>query len=227
MGEHSTDHRSAVQASLPKQPALVIALAHFFSFIFHPLFIPVLGGIYIAFWQPGYFMGVPVKEKTMVVLRMVLNTLFFPAVTVLLLKGLGFIKSVFLKTQRDRIIPIVASNFFYFWMFLVFKNHEATPPVLTGFMFGIFLSSSAALLANIYFKISLHALGMGSLCGLVLVIIFSSFSYPVFLPAMLIFLLTGLVCTSRLLVSDHTTFDISSGILISILCQLIGALLWG
>lgn len=157
---------------------------------------------------------------------MVLNTLFFPAFTVLLLKGVGFIKSVFLKTQRERIIPYVASNIFYFWMFLVFKNHEVIPPVLTGFMFGIFLASAAALLANIYFKVSMHALGMGALCGLILVIIFSGFPYPVFLPAMVIFLVTGLVCTSRLLVSDHSLFDINAGILISILCQLIGAIFW-
>ena len=88
-------------------------------------------------------------------------------------------------------------------------------------MFGVFIASSAALIANIYFKISMHALGVGSLCGLMLIIIFSGFTYPVFLTSMLVFLITGFVGTSRLIVSDHRPFEIYSGVFIAILCQLI------
>jgi hypothetical protein len=35
-------------------------------------------------------------------------------------------------------------------------------------------------------------------------------------------LLTGIVCTSRLLVSDHTNTEIYAGLFVGILCQLIG-----
>ena len=35
-------------------------------------------------------------------------------------------------------------------------------------------------------------------------------------------LLTGIVCTSRLLVSDHTNAEIYIGLMVGILCQLIG-----
>jgi hypothetical protein len=143
------------------------------------------------------------------------------------LKGLGFIKSIFLKTQRERIIPYIAANIFYFWMYLVFRSQPDVPPVLTGFIFGIFLSSSVALLANIYFKISMHALGLGALSGLMISIIFSGPSYNIFLPAMIIFLITGFVATSRMIVSDHTPFDIYTGIFIGIICQFIGAVFIG
>lgn len=202
-------------------PFVVRALAHLFSFVFHPLFIPLIAAWFLAFVQPGYFTGISPNEKTLIVIRVGYNTIFYPALTVLLLKALGFIKSIFLKTQRERIVPYIATNIFYFWVFLVFSNQEAVPQILTGFMFGAFLASSAALIANIYFKISMHALGVGSLCGLALIIIFSGFTYPVFLTTMLIFLITGFVCTSRLIVSDHRPFDIYSGIFIGILCQLI------
>ena len=93
--------------------------------------------------------------------------------------------------------------------------------ILTAFIFGIFLSSSFALLANIYFKISMHALGVGAFSGLMLVIIFSSFTYAIFLPAMLVFLLTGFVCTSRMIISNHTPFDIYTGIFFGIVSQVI------
>lgn len=195
--------------------------AQFFSVIFHPLFIPVIGAWFLAFVQPGYFTGISPRDKMHDVIIVGYNTIFYPAVSVLLLKGLGFIKSIFLKTQRERIAPYIITNFFYFWVFLVFRNQPDVPLILTGFIFGIFLASSAALIANIYYKISMHALGVGALCGLVVIIIFSGFTYPVFLTTMLVFVITGIVSTSRLVVSDHKPFHIYSGILIAVLCQLI------
>ena len=205
----------------PSQPLIARFLAHVLSFVFHPLFIPVIGTWYLAFIQPGYFTGMPPQEKWMIVIRVGYNTIFYPALTVLLLKAVGFIKSILLKTQRERIIPYIATNIFYFWMYLVFKNQEEVPLILTGFIFGIFLASSVALIANIYFKISMHALGVGALTGLMLIIIFSGFTYAVFLPAMLVFIVTGLVCTSRMIVSDHSPFDIYAGILFGVISQFI------
>ncbi|MEO9022553.1 MAG: hypothetical protein ABI290_10510 [Ginsengibacter sp.] len=210
-----------------KFPVVLRALAHLFSFVFHPLFIPVIAAWYLAYIQPGYFTGVDPKEKLLTVIRVGYNTIFYPALTILLLKALGFIKTIFLKTQRERIVPYIATNIFYFWMFLVFSHQPEVPSVLTGFVFGIFLTSSAALIANIYFKISMHALGVGSLCGLMLVIIFSGFTYAVFLLVMITFIITGLVCTSRMILSAHKPVDIYSGLIISILCQLIAYSIFG
>lgn len=204
-----------------KFPLLIKWFAHFFSFIFHPLFIPVIAAWFLAFVQPGFFTGISSREKTLIVIRVGYNTIFYPVLTVLLLKALGFINSIFLKTQKERIIPYIATNIFYFWMFLVFKNQPEVPVILTSFVFGAFLVSSLALIANIYFKISMHALGVGALCGLMLIIIFSGFSYAIFVTVMLTFIITGLVSSSRMIVSDHKPFDIYSGIVASILCQLI------
>lgn len=197
--------------------------ARLFSYIFHPLFIPVIATWYLAFIHEGYFTGIAPHEKGFILIRVALNTIMFPGLTVLLLKALGFIKSIFLKTQRERIIPYIAANIFYFWMYLVFRSQHEVPSILTGFIFGVFLSSSVALFANSYFKISMHALGMGALSGLLLLIIFSGSPYSVFLAAMLAFLITGFVSTSRLIVSDHLPFDIYTGIFFGIICQFISA----
>ncbi len=215
-----TNHQNPLGAREP-QPLVLRMVAYVFSVLFHPLFIPVMATWFLAFLQPGYFTGMPTHDKMMILVRVASNTIFFPLLTVLLLKAVGFIKSIFLKTQRERIIPYVATNLFYFWMYLVFKNQAEVPQILTSFVFGIFLASSLALIANIYFKISMHALGVGALSGLMLIIVFSGLSYAIFLPAMVVFIIAGLVCTSRLIISDHTPFDIYSGLLIGILCQLI------
>ena len=148
---------------------------------------------------------------------------FFPALTVFLLKAIGFIDSIFLKTQKDRIIPIIASNLFFFWMYLVFRNQLEIPLILTSFTFGVFLASSFALLANIYLRISLHAIGVGGSLGLFLVILYTNPEIPATLPLMLTILLTGLVCTSRMIVGKHTQAEIYLGIAIGLVAQLIAS----
>ncbi len=214
---------TTLETAAPGQGVVQKIFAYFFSTIFHPLFIPVIAVACLAFVLQGYFVGMSVTDKRMILVRVAVNTIFFPFVTILLLKGLGFIKSIFLKSRRERIIPYVAANIFYFWVFLVFHNQPEVPLIVTSFMLGIFLASSVGLVANSFFKISMHALGMGALAGLLLVMIFTGYPDGIFLPMMIVLALTGLVCTSRLMISDHSYFDISSGLLIGLLCQAIAA----
>lgn len=210
-------------ASAPSgYPLFIRGWAMLFSILFHPLFIPVIVVAYLAYVQQGFYTGIPLHEKSMTIARVAVNTIFFPMVTILLLKGLGFIQSVFLRTSRERIIPFVASNIFYFWIFLVFRNQPEVPLITTAYMLGIFLASSGGLVLNSFFKISMHGLGMGSFLGLLLAIIFfTPYTTALFLPFLMVILLTGAVGTSRLILSDHTLFEFNSGVIVGILSQLI------
>lgn len=150
---------------------------------------------------------------------------FFQGLAVLLLKAVGFIDTIFLKTQRDRIIPYITAGIFYFWTYLVFKNQPSIPSILTAFVFGAFTASYVALIANIYLKVSMHAIGMGALLGLLFIVLKSTNStIGIPGPLMVAFVISGLVCTSRLLISDHTTKEIYVGLLIGIVSQVVAAL---
>lgn len=198
--------------------------AHLFSYIFHPLFIPLYVTCFLAFIHPGYFSGFSLMGKKKLLLLVALNAVAFPAITVLLLKGLGFIDSLFLKTQKDRIIPYIASMTFFFWTQYVLREQSYVPRILVAFMFGVFISSSAALIANIYYKISMHAIGMGGLVGLFLVIMQQNTLLMTW-PLSLAILLAGLVCTSRMIVSDHRPKEIYAGLMVGLVCQFVGAVI--
>ncbi len=217
---HAAEYSSA---NTYKPAGIIIFFAKVFSYIFHPLFIPLYATWYLVFIHHGFFAGFGEKEKTWILLRVTLNMVFFPALTVLLLKGVGFIESIFLKKQRDRIIPYMASGIFFFWMYLVFRNQPEIPNILTAFTFGVFLASSFALLANIYFKISMHALGCGGLLGLMIVVLNINASPPFTIPFMILILITGIVFTSRLILSAHTQKEIYMGLFFGFLSQIIGA----
>jgi len=205
-----------------RQPSIVRFFAYFFSYIFHPLFIPLYVTWFLAFVHPSYFSGIGEHDKVYVLIRVAYIMIFFPLVTVFLLKQLNLIKSFFLHTQQDRIIPYIACGIYFFWMYIVFHNDENMPKILTGFILGVFLSSSAALIANIYYKISMHAIGMGGMLGLFLVVMWQNTMLMTW-PLSLAFLITGITCTSRLIISDHQPKEIYMGLLVGLLFQFIAA----
>ncbi|WP_018615111.1 hypothetical protein [Segetibacter koreensis] len=209
------------QAEFPLPQARIFKLlAAFFSYLFHPLFISVYVAAYLIYLHPYSFFAFDPQQKFLRLLSIFVITAFFPAFTVLLLWRLQFADSILLKTQKERIIPYVASIIYFFWAFFVARNLEGTPPIMVSFFLGTFLCASAALMANNYFKISMHALAVGGaatfmiLAGLVT-------GQPMGPAIAIATLITGIVCTSRLIVSDHHPMEIYWGLILGALSQLV------
>lgn len=197
----------------------LIGGAKIISFLLHPLFVGVMMMFYITYMHPTIFIAVSEKGRFYKFLTFVVNNVMFPVLVVLLLKGLGFTKSVILDTQKERIIPYVASIIFFFNSYNTFRNQPDSPQILTDMCQGIFLSVCLALVLNNFSKISMHAIGMGGMLGLVIVIIFTGQAYAIW-PLTVAVLLTGLVCTARLIVSDHTKEDLVLGLMLGIGTQI-------
>ncbi len=193
--------------------------ANLLSYLFHPLFVPLYVISFLVYIHPSFFSGFSAAAKKQTLAIVFLNLIFFPLVSVLLLKAVGFIDSIFLRTRKDRIIPYMACGIFFFWAYTVFHKQEIYPPIMASFVLGVFFASSVGLLANIYFKISMHAIGMGGLLGALALVIKSNTMLMTW-PMALGILLTGLVCTARFVVSDHTEKEIYSGLLAGFLCQI-------
>ena len=194
----------------------------FFSYLFHPVFIPVYASLFLIYIHPSAFAGFSEQEKKQTVLIILLNLAFFPLISVLLLRAVGFIDSVYLRSQKDRIIPYIASGIFYFWTYTVFRQQPQYPLLLTSFVLGIFLASSAALIANIYLKISMHAIAMGGWLGFFL-IISNTQTMLMTWPIAVVLLLTGLVSSARLLTNSHKPNEVYAGILVGIVTQVVAA----
>jgi hypothetical protein len=145
---------------------------------------------------------------------------FFPLVTVLLAKGLGFLDSVFLKTQKERIIPYIACGVYYFWMSYVLRNQPQFSKEVVQLSIAIFIASSLGLLVNIYMKVSMHAISMGIMLVFMSLLSFTQAgSYTFYMSVA--FFIAGLVCTARFIVSDHTQKEIYAGLLAGGISQLL------
>ncbi len=216
---------STAPATMVAWPGPVRMFAQVVSFVFHPLFIPSYITAYLLYADPYAFAGLNDKLKALKLVSVAFSTAFLPLFSVALMKQLGFIKSIFLRLQKDRIIPYIVCMIFYFWAWYVSKNlHDSSS--LVAMLLAVFLSCIAGMMANIYYKISMHGIAVGALMVLFLWMAFTS-AVPlgIYLPAAI--LVTGLVCTARFIISDHNSFEIYSGLLLGGLCQLVAIAIAG
>ncbi|MFL5738677.1 MAG: hypothetical protein ACJ75B_00560 [Flavisolibacter sp.] len=190
------------------QPPAVRIGARIISYLFHPLFLP----LYLAWfmiYEARLFPERTSWEKTIVLIQFFVYYTFLPLITTLLSKGLGFIQSIHLRTQKDRILPYVVCEIFYFWAWYVFRNlHFPKPIVLFGL--SVFLACSLGLLINAYIKVSMHAISVGVLSALLLITgNMSSINYGPYISIAL--LISGLTGTARLIDSNHSTTEVYTG----------------
>lgn len=223
------DHQLAVDSLQPgngkdnetplfKEPLFVRIMAHTVSILFHPLFIPAYVAGFVIYLHPYAYAGIPDKFKMFRLLSIVVSTSLLPAFSVFLLWRLDFIQSIYLRTQRERIIPYAIALIFYFWVWYVFKNLPDSPLVMKQFLLGVFLAVCGSWMANIFFKVSMHGAAVG---GLIMFFLLQSIKDPVLggsYLAMAIFI-TGLVCTARLIVGGHSRQEVYSGLVIGALAQ--------
>lgn len=200
-------------------PRSLVWASKIISFLFHPLVVGVMMAWYLIYMTPGYYQYLEPKIRSLSLATVFVNNFIFPVVVVLLLKGLGFIDSIYLRTQKDRIVPYMASIIFFFWTWYVFYNRYSAPQILRDSLQGIFYASIVASAANIYFKISMHAIGVGGLVGMMVVALFSGHLIGL-VPLALAVLISGMVMTARMVTGDHQQGDMLAGFLVGFLAQM-------
>ncbi len=203
-------------------PRPVIYLAKFISVVFHPLLVGVYMAAYIIYINPSYYAYVPRTNAFRNLITVANNNVIFPLLVVLLMRGLGFSKSIYLKTTKERIVPYMASIIFFFWTWNTFYHLQGIPQVMRDMTQGIFYAAVIGMIANIYFKISMHAMGVGGLIGLMMVVLMDGQMYSG-LPFVVALLIGGMVMSSRLITDDHQPGDVASGFIVGVMSQVIAA----
>jgi hypothetical protein len=188
------------------------------SYLFHPVFMPLYITLLLHYLVPQDFNGFTPLQYKQWLANIGLTMVFFPLFTVLLLKGLGFLKSFQMEQPKDRIIPLMATMIFYFWSCHVFNNIPS-PLILKSFIMGSFWGIIVLFMINIFVKISLHTAAAGAMLGILLVLLFH---YPsaLALPLVVATLVALLLGWARLICGAHTRAELVLGYLSGILVQL-------
>lgn len=197
--------------------------ARIITYLFHPMFMPVVMAIVISYLNKSEFVGITDAQRGSILLNIILNTIFFPLITTLLLKALGFIESIQLRTSKERIIPLIATMIFYFWNYWSLK-HLNTPLSLRVLMLGAYWGVILVFMANIFIKVSMHTAAAGGAIGIVIVSMMIG-NYNLLIPLLFTMLIAGIIGTARMVLQAHKPGEVWLGYLIGILVQL-GAYLY-
>lgn len=180
---------------------------------------PVLLTVVLWWLQNAAFAGLSNKTLIFRFISVTMITVFFPLLTVALLKALGFLQSIHMRVSKDRIIPLIASMTFYFWAQQVFVHLTDTPRIINILLLGSFWGVVLLFITSIFFKVSMHTTAAGGAIGIMIVLLFIS---PInMLPALFAtILIGGLVGTARLILREHTAFELWIGYAIGLVVQL-------
>lgn len=200
---------------------LLRAFAWFLSGIFHPLLVPTFGFALFLYASRYQFANYDEARKGFELLKVFLLTAFFPGFTIGLMKALGFIRSVDLIRRDERVLPYVATGFFYIWAYVVY-HRTFEPAVFQAMLLGSAIAVFTGLILNaVWDKVSMHTSGMGGAVASVMLMmpLVPVDLTPVFV---LVLLAAGLVGTARLLLQAHTPQQVLAGYLVGYASTWIG-----
>lgn len=193
-----------------------------FSYIFHPLLIPLMGALLYFDITPKY---VPEPFMYAKLLAVAILTVFVPIMFYLLMKNLGMADSVFLADVRQRRYPLFFLIVFISIIIkLIINGYEF--PELYFFFLGILVTVTISLILVILgYKASLHMAGISGLLVFVLGMSIHYTSNLLLLLAILSFAV-GAVASSRLSEKAHNGHELVVGTLLGFLPQAALFALW-
>lgn len=187
------------------------------SYLFHPIWMPLIGALIFFEITPRFFPESVVKAK---ILAISILTIFIPIVFYFLLKNLGLAKSMMLKTVQERRLPLL----FFCLVILTVINFilpEQEYIALFYFFSGILYTSMLGLFLVIFkFKVSLHMMGIS---GVMVFLVCLSITYGVNLNHFIAFILfaMGWTASSRIQQKAHSNSELIIGTVIGALPQFI------
>lgn len=179
-------------------------IAKWISRVFHPFMIPIYALLVLLVLSP---LGklIPTSSQMMIWMTTIVAAIILPMLVILILKHFGVLKKRNLDDREDRAWPLLALGVFLAlgaFFLRLFPSTEIFSQLL-------FITSIQVLIfavITLYWKISMHAMAWGELCGLFLML------GPIFKWAFVLSLIcAGVVISSRLILRKHNGLQVLAG----------------
>lgn len=184
------------------------------SVLFHPMLMPIYG-LFLIFHSGTHISFIPFEYKRMSYAIVFTSSCVLPLTVMILLNQLGLIKTFRLESNRERIVPVFFTGFFYFIGYMVLKRF-GLPQFIYQFILASLVALYAALVVTFWWKISLHMIGIGGITGAIVALSLKmglgiNAAFVAFLIA------SGIVGSARLYLNAHTPMQILVGFLLGCL----------
>ncbi len=178
-----------------------------FSYIFHPLFVPIYAVLFF------FYLLIPYYEYTtfyIVLFQVVIITILVPLTFYYLLLSVGAVDSVMLEKKKQRIIPLILHAILLYVLINKTITINSFSLLHCFFLASIVSTFFALILVFLSIKASLHMIGITALTAFVLIL---SYSLQIRLIGVLslLFVVCGIVASSRLYMKAHTNMELFIG----------------
>ena len=192
------------------------------SYIFHPLFVPVIGTLTYFAITPKYS---PIEMQGSTILPIFILTVIIPIISFYILRNLGVIYTVFLSDISERKYPLYINLALLLMILLKVLPNNYISEVYFYFAGLTIATLTTLLLLFLKFKSSIHLMGIGSVWMYLIALSFH-FEVNIILAISITTLIAGLVASSRLYTKAHSKIEIITGLIIGITSQLLTLKFW-
>jgi len=193
-----------------------------FSYIFHPLFVPVYATVFYFFIAHNFFYQ---HEIYLVFIQVLILTVLLPISIFYLLRSFGLIRSKILLDKKERRLPL---TFYALLLFMLIKHSFSTfviPELYYYFLGTLIITLIALALVLFGHKASLHMMAVSSLT--VFIVSISAYYHIHFINLIACLIVCGgFVASSRLQAKAHTFSELILGTLTGILPQVALWYIW-
>jgi hypothetical protein len=193
-----------------------------FSYLFHPIFIPVYAALFYFFCNDSYYSN---PEKYFAIFQIVLLTIVLPILIFFVLRTTGQVNSIMIADISQRKIPLVIQCFLTILLVRKSITLEHYPEFHFFFLGGLFSTVLALILLFFKTKASLHMVAISALTAFVIGLSIHNQSQNINWIVFWV-LINGFVASSRLEMKAHTPKELVIGFLCGIIPPLILMPLW-
>ncbi len=193
----------------PGRNRLLKRAAELLSVIFHPVFLP-LYGLLIIYSSHTLHSFIPVQIKRMILILVTANNLLMPMALATVLYARGAIRTFNARDRNERVILLSFSLLMYCLTAFILIRMQV-PGLFRAFFISIAIVTLSTLLITIFYRISLHASGIG---GLLVLVVFMASVYNISMlwQAVAVAVTAGAVMSSRIYLGDHTSSEVWAGL---------------
>ncbi len=190
------------------------SISHVISTVFQPLLMPTYGIMLLFVYT--YFGVIYSHQFWQIVSPVILFSFAVPAILIFMLFRMGIISDLSLKVRRERFYPYLITLLSYSAM-IIFYYRMHMPRWFMMIMAASVVIMVIAIFITLLWKISAHMFGIGGLIGGAMAVSFYVERSNPYYMFMGLFIIAGLVGTSRLILRRHTLSQVIAGFLLGFL----------
>jgi membrane-associated phospholipid phosphatase len=202
----------------------VNVLARIISYVFHPLLMGTYLFALMALLLPVALYPINSDSQLLFVGVYCVMSFILPILMISMLKVFGSVKSFTMENRQERVFPFIMILVLYltFTYMLTFKNKIGFEDNLFKFVLIIDALVLVSTLITLFYKVSVHAIGIAGLAGILLPLNQQSDNELLLWVTIGVVVLAGVVMSARLQLNAHTPRQILVGALTGLLIGFFG-----